>query len=65
MEEQHCTHLAYKAVMRKLHMLVADFPDTYSLTVQDEVSKELLINNLWINSGDRLCNSTPHRIYCE
>ncbi len=28
-----------KAVMRKLDKLVADFPDTYSLTEQDEVSK--------------------------
>ncbi len=28
-----------KAVMRKLDTLVADFPDTYSLTGQDEVSK--------------------------
>ncbi len=28
-----------KAVMRKLDMLVADFPDTYTLTGQDEISK--------------------------
>ncbi len=28
-----------KAVMRKLDMLVDDFPDTYKLTGQDEVSK--------------------------
>lgn len=28
-----------KAVMRKLDMLVADFPDTYKLIEQDEVSK--------------------------
>ena len=28
-----------KAVMRKLDTLVANFPDTYSLTEQDEVSK--------------------------
>ncbi len=28
-----------KAVMRKLDTLAADFPDTYSLTRQDEVSK--------------------------
>ncbi len=27
-----------KAVMRKLDTLVADFPDTYKLTKQDEVS---------------------------
>ncbi len=28
-----------KAVMRKLDTLAADFPDTYKLTRQDEVSK--------------------------
>ena len=28
-----------KAVMRKLDTLIADFPDTYRLTGQDEVSK--------------------------
>lgn len=28
-----------KAVMRKLDTLVADFPDIYKLTGQDEVSK--------------------------
>ena len=28
-----------KAVMRKLDRFVADFPDTYKLTGQDEVSK--------------------------
>ena len=28
-----------KAVMRKLDTLAADFPDTYKLTGQDEVSK--------------------------
>ena len=28
-----------KAVMRKLDTLVADFPDTYKLTGQDEISK--------------------------
>lgn len=28
-----------KAVMRKLDTLVADFPDTYKLVKQDEVSK--------------------------
>lgn len=28
-----------KAVMRKLDTLVADFPDTYKLTEQDEISK--------------------------
>lgn len=28
-----------KAVMRRLDTLVADFPDTYKITKQDEVSK--------------------------
>ena len=38
--EQNATvYTRDKAVMRKLDTLVADFPDTYSLTEQDEVSK--------------------------
>ena len=31
-----------KAVMRKLDTLVVDFPDTYKLTGQDEVSRPIL-----------------------
>lgn len=38
-EQTATIHTRDKAVMRKLDKLVADFPDTYSLTGQDEVSK--------------------------
>ena len=39
-EEQTATvYTRDKAVMRKLDTLVADFPDTYKLMKQDEVSK--------------------------
>lgn len=38
--EQNATvYTRDKAVMRKLDTLVADFPDTYNLIGQDEVSK--------------------------
>ena len=38
--EQNATlYTRDKVVMRKLDTLVADFPDTYKLTGQDEVSK--------------------------
>ena len=38
--EQNATlYTRDKAVMRKLDTLAADFPDTYKLTGQDEVSK--------------------------
>ena len=39
-EEQTATlYTRDKAVMRKLDTLVAEYPDTYKLTEQDEVSK--------------------------
>ena len=38
-----------KAVMRKLDTLVADFPDTYSLMGQDEVSKTYSFPKSYIN----------------
>ena len=38
-----------KAVMRKLDTLVADFPDTYSLIGQDEVSKTYSFPKTYIN----------------
>ena len=38
-----------KAVMRKLDTLVADFPDIYSLTEQDEVSKTYFFPKSYIN----------------
>ena len=34
-----------RAVMRKLDTLVADFPDIYKLTEQDEVSKTIPFQN--------------------
>ncbi len=37
--EQTAVYTRDKAVMRKLNTLAADFPDTYSLMEQDEVSK--------------------------
>ncbi len=38
-----------KAVMRKLDTLVADFPDTYKLTGQDEVSKTYSFPKLYVS----------------
>ena len=38
-----------KAVMRKLDTLVADFPDTYSLTEQDEVSKTYSFSKSYVS----------------
>ena len=38
-EQNAALYTRDKAVMRKLDTLVADFPDTYSLIGQDEVSK--------------------------
>ena len=38
-EQTATLYTSDKAVMRKLDTLVADFPDTYKLTGQDEISK--------------------------
>ena len=38
-----------KAVMRKLDTLVADFPDTYKLTGQDELSKTYSFPKLYVS----------------
>ena len=38
-----------KAVMRKLDTLVADFPDTYKLTGQDEVSKTYSLPKAYVS----------------
>ena len=38
-EQQATIYTRDKAVMRKLDTLVANFPDTYKLVKQDEVSK--------------------------
>ena len=38
-----------KTVMRKLDTLVADFPDTYKLTGQDEVSKTYSLPKAYVS----------------
>ena len=38
-----------KAVMRKLDTLVADFPDIYKLTGQDEISKTYSFPKSYVN----------------
>lgn len=38
-----------KAVIRKLDALVADFPDTYKLMKQDEVSKTYSFPKSYVN----------------
>ena len=38
-----------KAVMRKLDTLVADFPDTYKLTGQDDISKTYSLPKSYFN----------------
>ena len=38
-----------KAVMRKLDTLVVDFPDTYKMTGQDEVSKTYSFPKSFVN----------------
>ena len=38
-----------KAVMRKLDTLAADFPDTYKLTGQDEVSKTYSLPKAYVS----------------
>ena len=38
-----------KAVMRKLDTLAADFPDTYKLIGQDEVSKAYSFSKLYVS----------------
>lgn len=38
-EQTATLYTSDKAVMRKLDTFVADFPDTYKLTGQDEISK--------------------------
>lgn len=50
-----------KAVMRKLDTLVADFPDIYSLTKQDEVSKTYFFPKLYINYRKPRAISTEQR----
>ena len=50
-----------KAVMRKLDTLVADFPDTYKLTGQDEVSKIYFFPKSYISYRKPKAVSTEQR----
>jgi hypothetical protein len=50
-----------KAVMRKLDTLVADFPDTYSLIGQDEVSKTYSFPKSYISYRKPRAVSTEQR----
>lgn len=50
--KQHRTHskgMGDKVIMRKLDTLVANFPDTYKLTGQDEVSKTYSFPKSFVN----------------
>ena len=50
-----------KAVMRKLDTLVANFPDTYSLIGQDEVSKSYSFPKSYISYRKPRAVSTAQR----
>ena len=50
-----------KAVMRKLDTLVADFPDIYKLTGQDEVSKTYSFPKSYISYRKPRAVSTEQR----
>ena len=50
-----------KAVMRKLDTLVADFPDTYMLTEQDEVSKTYSFPKSYVSYRKPRAVSTEQR----
>ena len=50
-----------KAVMRKLDMLVADFPDTYKLMKQDEVSKTYSLPKSYVSYRKPRAVSTEQR----
>ena len=50
-----------KAVMRKLDTLVADFPDTYKLIEQDEVSKTYSFPKSYVSYRKPSAVSTEQR----
>ena len=50
-----------KAVMRKLDTLVADFPDTYKLAGQDEVSKTYSFSKSYVNHRKPRAISTEQK----
>ncbi len=60
--EQNATlYTRDKAVMRKLDTLAADFPDTYKLTGQDEVSKTYSFPKLYVSYCKPRAVSTEQR----
>ncbi len=60
--EQNATlYTRDKAVMRKLDTLAADFPDTYKLTGQDEVSKTYSFPKLYVSYRKPRAVSTEQR----
>ena len=67
MSEETCAELTAtlytrdKVVMRKLDTLVADFPDTYKLTGQDEVSKTYSFPKSYISYRKPRAVSTEQR----
>ncbi len=50
-----------KAVMRKLDTLVADFPETYNLTGQDEISKTYSFPKSYVSYRKPRAVSTEQR----
>ncbi len=50
-----------KTVMRKLDTLVADFPDTYKLTGQDEISKTYSFPKTYVSYRKPRTVSTEQR----
>ena len=61
-EEQTATlYTRDRAVMRKLDTLVADFPDTYKLMKQDEVSKTYSFPKSYVSYRKPRAISTEHR----
>ena len=50
-----------KAVMRKLDSLVGDFPDTYKLVEQDEISKTYSLSKSYISYRKPRAISTEQR----
>ena len=60
-EQNTTVYTRDKAVIRKLDTLVADLPDTYKLTGQDEVSKTYSFPKLYISYRKPRAVSTGQR----
>ena len=61
-EQQTATLYTWdKAVMRKLDTLVADFPETYNLTGQDEISKTYSFPKSYVSYRKPRAVSTEQR----